>query len=313
MRRRNWELQEKEVTPESLFWTRRKFLRQAGFSLGSLLVLPGLLPAVESGFPSSPNPDFANQYGGLTDEKLATLYNNFYEFSTDKQEVAELVKNWNSPPDTLEIGGLVHRPGTFDAEDLGTRFGMEQRIYRFRCVEAWSMVVPWDGFPLRKLISIAEPTGSAKYVKFFSFLDPSSAPGQRRSYYPWPYVEGLRLDEAMNDLTLMVGGIYGKPLPRQNGAPWRLMVPWKYGFKSIKSIVRIELTEKMPTSLWMAVGPREYGFYANVNPEVDHPRWSQKRERPLGSWFRKIDTLMFNGYSEEVAHLYRGMDLRSLF
>ena len=175
------------------------------------------------------------------------------------------------------------------------------------------MVVPWDGFPLRKLLDRVKPMGSAKYVKFTSFLDPESAPGQQRDYYPWPYVEGLRLDEAMNDLTLLVGGVYGKPLPKQNGSPWRLIVPWKYGFKSIKSIVRIELTETMPTSLWMAAGPSEYGFYANVNPEVDHPRWSQKRERPLGNWFGKIDTLMFNGYTDQVAHLYQGMDLKRFY
>ena len=269
--------------------------------------------AVQAGFPSKKNPDYNDSFDGLTKEELVTNYNNFYEFSTDKKEVAEIVQDWNQPPETLEVSGLVHKPQSFDAEELAKIFGLEQRIYRFRCVEAWSMVVPWDGFPLRKLLDRVKPMGSAKYVKFTSFLDPESAPGQQRDYYPWPYVEGLRLDEAMNDLTLLVGGVYGKPLPKQNGSPWRLIVPWKYGFKSIKSIERIELTDTMPTSLWMAAGPSEYGFYANVNPEVDHPRWSQKRERPLGNWFGKIDTLMFNGYTDQVAHLYQGMDLKRFY
>ena len=307
------QLRENKVTPEKHFWNRRSFIQAMGLGSISLLPLPKSALAVQAGFPSEKNPNYIDSFDGLTKEELVTNYNNFYEFSTDKKEVAEIVQDWNQPPETLEVSGLVHQPQSFDAEELAKIFGLEQRIYRFRCVEAWSMVVPWDGFPLRKLLDRVKPMGSAKYVKFTSFLDPESAPGQQRDYYPWPYVEGLRLDEAMNDLTLLVGGVYGKPLPKQNGSPWRLIVPWKYGFKSIKSIVRIELTDTMPTSLWMAAGPSEYGFYANVNPEVDHPRWSQKRERPLGNWFGKIDTLMFNGYTDQVAYLYQGMDLKRFY
>ena len=304
---------ENTVTPETRFWNRRSILKALGLGLVSTLPIPKPLFSVQNGFPSNKNSDFSETFDGLTEEKLVTNYNNFYEFTTDKKEVAEIVKDWKNPPQTLEVAGLVHRPRTFGSEELADLFGLEQRIYRFRCVEAWSMVVPWDGFLLRKLLNQVQPLGNAKFVKFTSFLDPESAPGQRMGHYPWPYVEGLRLDEAKNDLTLMVGGVYGKPLPKQNGSPWRLIVPWKYGFKSIKSIVRIELTDKMPTSLWMSAGPSEYGFYANVNPEVDHPRWSQKRERPLGNWFDKVDTLMFNGYSNQVGHLYQGMDLKRFY
>ena len=304
---------ENTVTPETRFWNRRSILKALGLGLISTLPIPKPLFSVQNGFPSNKNSDFSETFNGLTEEKLVTNYNNFYEFTTDKKEVAEIVEDWKNPPQTLEVAGRVHRPRTFGSEELADLFGLEQRIYRFRCVEAWSMVVPWDGFPLRKLLDQVQPLGNAKFVKFTSFLDPEAAPGQRMGHYPWPYVEGLRLDEAMNDLTLMVGGVYGKPLPKQNGSPWRLIVPWKYGFKSIKSIVRIELTDKMPASLWMSAGPSEYGFYANVNPEVDHPRWSQKRERPLGNWFDKVGTLMFNGYSDQVGHLYQGMDLNSFY
>jgi len=205
---------------------------------------------------------------------------------------------------------MVNKPGTFGIEDILQKFPREERIYRLRCVEAWSMVIPWLGFPLSKLLEEVEPTSDAKYVRFETLLDPEQMPGQRDGWFEWPYVEGLRLDEAMHDLTILSTGLYGKELLPQNGAPLRLVVPWKYGFKSIKSIVRIDLVSEMPTSLWMAASPNEYGFYANVNPEVNHPRWSQASERRIGETGRR-PTLMFNGYEEEVAKLYAGMDLRA--
>lgn len=305
--RKRWELPESEVTPESTFWSRRPLLKTATAAALSLGSLPAI--AATAGFPTTRNPRFSEEFGGLTPEKLVTGYNNFYEFTTDKEDVAQLAQGWETEPWTLQVEGLVRNPFQMDVNELVREFGIEQRIYRFRCVEAWSMVVPWDGFPLAKLVAKADPLSEAKYLRFVSFMDPENAPGFRNSYYPWPYQEGLRLDEARNELSLMVTGVFGKPLPNQNGAPLRLMVPWKYGFKSIKSIVRIEFVQEMPTTLWSAMAPREYGFYANVNPEVNHPRWSQARERPVGTWFQKIDTLKFNGYEPEVAALYEGMDL----
>jgi sulfoxide reductase catalytic subunit YedY len=238
-----------------------------------------------------------------------TNYNNYYEFSTDKEAVAVLSKDFQTMPWTVEVKGLVNKPTTFGIEDLHSRFPSEERIYRLRCVEAWSMVIPWMGFPLKKLLDEVEPTSKAKFVRFQTLFDPERMPGQNARWYSWPYVEGLRLDEAMHDLAILSTGLYGKELLPQNGAPLRLVVPWKYGFKSIKSIVRIDLVEEMPESLWMNAAPHEYGFYANVNPEVDHPRWSQASERRIGELSRR-KTLMFNGYAEEVAHLYDGMDLR---
>jgi sulfoxide reductase catalytic subunit YedY len=238
----------------------------------------------------------------------ATNYNNYYEFTTDKEDVAKLAADYPTSPWQVEVGGLVNNPKTFDLDDIRA-FEQEERIYRLRCVEAWSMVIPWNGFPLSKMMEIVEPTADAKYVRFETILDPDNMPGQKSPWFKWPYVEGLRLDEAMHDLTLMATGLYGQDLLPQNGAPFRLVVPWKYGFKSIKSIVRIDLVDTMPTSLWMDSAPREYGFYANVNPEVDHPRWSQATERRIGELGRR-KTLMFNGYAEQVAHLYDGMDLR---
>jgi sulfoxide reductase catalytic subunit YedY len=238
-----------------------------------------------------------------------TNYNNYYEFSTDKEAVAVLSKDFQTKPWTVEVKGLVNKPTTFGIEDLHSRFPSEERIYRLRCVEAWSMVIPWMGFPLKKLLDEVEPTSKAKFVRFQTLFDPERMPGQNARWYSWPYVEGLRLDEAMHDLAILSTGLYGKELLPQNGAPLRLVVPWKYGFKSIKSIVRIDLVEEMPESLWMNAAPHEYGFYANVNPEVDHPRWSQASERRIGELSRR-KTLMFNGYAEEVAHLYDGMDLR---
>ncbi|MDH5561824.1 MAG: protein-methionine-sulfoxide reductase catalytic subunit MsrP, partial [Deltaproteobacteria bacterium] len=235
--------------------------------------------------------------------------NNFYEFSLDKNKVHELARDLPISPWEVEIGGLVKKKKRVDVSDLIKLFGTEQRIYRFRCVEAWSMVVPWDGFPFSKLLKWAEPLSTARYVIMTTFYYPKIAQGQRNPLYPWPYTEGLSLKEAANDLAFLSTGIYGEKLPPQNGAPLRLVVPWKYGFKSIKSIVKIEFAREQPKTLWHQLAPAEYGFNANVNPQVDHPRWSQASEKPLGSWFNKIDTLMFNGYEKEVASLYRGLDL----
>ncbi|MBO0799894.1 MAG: protein-methionine-sulfoxide reductase catalytic subunit MsrP, partial [Blastocatellia bacterium] len=241
-----------------------------------------------------------------------TNYNNFYEFSTEKEEVAVEAKEFVSRPWTVEVGGLAHKPRTFDLDDLLKLAPLEDRVYRHRCVEAWSMVIPWLGFPLAKLLDEVQPMSSAKYVRFVTLLDPRRMPNQAGDVLPWPYVEGLRLDEAMHNLTILAAGLYGKMLPSQNGAPLRLVVPWKYGFKGIKSIVKIELTEKRPPSTWNVYAPNEYGFYSNVNPKVAHPRWSQASERRIGEFGRR-DTLMFNGYGDRVAQLYAGMDLKANF
>lgn len=245
----------------------------------------------------------------LSPYEAITNYNNYYEFSTDKEAVAQLAKDFDTTPWKVSIGGLVDHPKTFDIDELVNKFTQQERIYRLRCVEAWSMVIPWMGFPLAELLREVQPSADAKYVRFETLYDPEQMPGQKSAWYNWPYVEGLRLDEAMHDLAILATGLYGKPLPPQDGAPIRLVVPWKYGFKSIKSIVKIDLVDTMPVSLWMAAAPNEYGFYANVNPQVDHPRWSQASERRIGE-LRRRPTLMFNGYEEEVAHLYAGMDLR---
>ncbi len=249
----------------------------------------------------TPTPD------DLTSFEAITNYNNFYEFSLDKEEVASLAAGFVTEPWTVEVGGMVESPGKYSIDELLALYPEEERVYRMRCVEGWSMVIPWLGFPLRLLLDDVKPTSEARYVRFQSLDDPEQLPGQRYRF-AWPYVEGLRLDEAMHDLTILSTGLYGKRLLPQNGAPIRLVVPWKYGFKSIKSVVRIDLVSEMPESLWMEAGPNEYGFYANVNPEVDHPRWSQSTERRIGD-FGRIDTLLFNGY-DEVAPLYAGMDLR---
>jgi sulfoxide reductase catalytic subunit YedY len=248
---------------------------------------------------------------GLTSFDAITNYNNFYEFTTRKERVAELSREFRTSPWQVEVGGLVHKPRTYDMDDL-LKFTQEERIYRLRCVEAWSMVIPWIGFPMAKLLKEVEPTANAKYVRFETLYDPEQMPGQNSAIYEWPYIEGLRLDEAMNDLTIMATGLYGNPLLPQSGAPVRLVVPWKYGFKSIKSIVKIDLVEEMPLSLWMAASPREYGFYANVNPEVPHPRWSQATERRIGET-RRMETLFLNGYADEAAHLYEPLDKREWY
>jgi sulfoxide reductase catalytic subunit YedY len=303
-----------EITPEPLYLSRRKFIVGAGALAASTLLL-GACQGSDIVLPSgSPPPD------GLTDElddpatpfESVINYNNFYEFTTSKEDVARLAQNFNTSPWTVQVGGLVNKPQTFDIDDLVHKFPPEERIYRMRCVEGWSMIIPWLGFPLAGLLKEVETTSKAKYVRFRTLYDPEQMFGQRSELYPWPYTEGLRLDEAMHDLTIMSTGLYGKSLLPQSGAPLRLVVPWKYGFKSIKSIVKIDLVEEMPVSLWMEISPQEYGFFANVNPSVPHPRWPQSSERRIGEVGRR-QTLLFNGYAEEVAHLYEGIDLRQNF
>jgi sulfoxide reductase catalytic subunit YedY len=310
-----------EITPEHLFRSRRQFIRSMGALGAGALVLSACgteAPSASSSRPGASSPSAAPGAAGATDElgdKLTpydavTGYNNYYEFSTEKEAVADLAKNFKTVPWTVAVGGLVNKPKTYAIEDLLKQFPQEERIYRHRCVEGWSMVIPWTGFALQKLLKEVEPTSKAKYVRFETVMRPEEMPGQGSGFYTWPYVEGLRLDEAMNDLALLVTGVYGKPALPQNGAPLRLSVPWKYGFKSIKAIVKIDLVEEQPTSLWMNAAPNEYGFYANVNPDVPHPRWSQSTERRIGEFSRR-KTLPFNGYAEKVAHLYDGMDLKA--
>jgi sulfoxide reductase catalytic subunit YedY len=302
-----------EITPESLYRNRRDFLKAVGILSGSALLAACAPSAAEA---PAEAPESVAGFEGQTDELGASLntfnditnYNNYYEFSTTKEAVAPLSANFKSDPWSVEVTGLVSSPQTFAMEDLLKMFPQEDRIYRLRCVEAWSMVIPWQGFPLASLLKVVEPTLDAKYVAFTSLQDPEQFPGQGNVFYPWPYTEGLRLDEAMNDLTLMVTGLYGAPLPPQDGAPLRVMSPWKYGFKGIKAIVKIELVAEQPETFWKSIASNEYGFYANVNPDVPHPRWLQSSERRIGELNRR-PTLMFNGYAEQVAHLYEGMDL----
>ena len=291
------DLKAKDVTDEALFLNRRTLLAGiAGTGLGTALAPPAL--ASEELEPNS------------WDD--VTSYNNFYEFGTRKDDPKRYAGALTTKPWSVQITGLVERPGVYDFEDIMKKMTIEERIYRFRCVEAWSMVVPWNGFELADLLDLAGIQSSAKYVAFETLYRPEEMPGQEMFVLDWPYVEGLRLDEALHPLTIMATGIYGRDIPNQNGAPLRLVVPWKYGFKSIKSIVKITLTDKEPPTSWNIANPREYGFYSNVNPEVDHPRWSQASERPLGGglFARRIPTLMFNGYAEEVGDLYKGMNLR---
>jgi methionine sulfoxide reductase catalytic subunit len=310
-----------EITPERLFRSRRQFIRSAAALIGGGALLAACGAEAPPAASSQSNAGAATAAGpvsGKTDElgdKLTDYdsvvgYNNYYEFTTEKEGVADLAKNFKTAPWTVAVGGLINKPQTFAIEDLLKQFPQEDRIYRHRCVEGWSMVIPWTGFPLAKLLKQVEPTSKAKYVRFETVMRPEEMPGQESGWYSWPYVEGLRLDEAMNDLALLVTGVYGKPALPQNGAPLRLSVPWKYGFKSIKAIVKIDLVEEQPTSLWMNAAPNEYGFYANVNPDVPHPRWSQSTERRIGEFSRR-KTLPFNGYADKVAHLYDGMDLRA--
>ncbi len=320
-----------EITPEHIYLARRKFMVGIGALAASSLLLsacgevlspsevgqepspttPLAEPSPTSPVPPSPTVSADEAGDQLTSFEAIANYTNYYEFTTSKEGVTRLAQDFETSPWAVEVGGLVHKPRAFDTDDL-LKFSQEERIYRMRCVEGWSMVIPWLGFPLAELLREVEPTSEAQYVRFETLYDPDQMPGQRRGGYNWPYVEGLRLDEAMHDLTILATGLYGKSLLPQNGAPVRLVVPWKYGFKSIKSIVKIDLVEEMPVSLWMAAAPHGYGFYANVNPDVPHPRWSQATERRIGETKRR-PTLLFNGYAEEVAHLYSDLDLREWY
>ncbi|HHH13788.1 MAG TPA: protein-methionine-sulfoxide reductase catalytic subunit MsrP [Thiolapillus brandeum] len=304
------------ITDEKLWRDRRRIMKAAGLAgLGIAAGGAGGLAAAFSGKPGEGAEAEASGKLEPTPWKYVTRYNNFYELGTGKGDPAENAHFLKTRPWSIEVSGACEKPGILDIEELLRLFPREERIYRFRCVEAWAMVVPWDGFPLSALLKRFQPTSNAKYVEFRTLYDPERMPGQKRRVLDWPYVEGLRMDEAMHPLTLVATGLYGKELPAQNGAPLRLIVPWKYGFKSIKSIVSIRFTETQPRTTWNRMAPHEYGFYANVNPAVDHPRWSQKRERVLGRgiFAGKQPTLPFNGYAEEVAHLYRGMDLTKYF
>jgi sulfoxide reductase catalytic subunit YedY len=298
-----------EITSKRLYLGRREFLAGAA-ALAAAAALPLSAEAGDK-LPGVVKGPF-NTDEKQTPYKDITNYNNFYEFSTDKYEPAGLAKNFRTRPWTVKVDGLVQKPKTFDIDALQKLATLEDRVYRHRCVEGWSMVIPWVGYPLNKLISQVQPLGKAKYVEFTTLLDPSQMPGQQRNVLDWPYVEGLRLDEAMHPLTLLTFGLYGEVLPNQDGAPVRVVIPWKYGFKSCKSIVHIRFTDTQPATAWNKAAPNEYGFYSNVNPEVDHPRWSQARERRIGEFFKR-KTLMFNGYGDQVASLYAGMDLRKNF
>jgi sulfoxide reductase catalytic subunit YedY len=307
--RPDWCLSERRVTPEQIFLDRRQFFRRMGFAGGALFAASNLgivgaaATAAASPFPAKRNPDF-NPGWTLTNEKVAGSYNNFYEFSLDKAITPQLTARFVTAPWPIEITGLVGKPMTLDAAELASLFPIEERVYRFRCVEAWAMIVPWTGFPLSKLVEKVSPKPEAKFVRFETFNRPEQAPGMKRlARYPWPYFEGLRLDEAMHPLTMVATGIYGKPLPKQHGAPVRLVVPWKYGYKSIKSIVKIEFIARQPTTFWETLAPDEYPFESNVNPKVPHPRWSQAFERMIDTGDR-VRTQPYNGYGSHVAKLY---------
>ncbi|MEJ2215444.1 MAG: protein-methionine-sulfoxide reductase catalytic subunit MsrP [Gemmatimonadota bacterium] len=303
-----------EITPYEVYLNRRKFMRQAGLTALAVSLAPGLL----TGFRRQQKPikdykDARSELGEkLTSYEDITHYNNFYEFGTGKEDPSRNAQDFRTRPWSITIEGHVANPGAVDLDTFLKPFTAEDRIYRLRCVEAWSMVIPWQGFPLADVIRRAQPTSNAKFVEFVTLYDPKQMPGQRSRVLDWPYVEGLRMDEAMHPLTILATGLYGRPLPNQDGAPLRLVVPWKYGFKSIKSIVKIRFVETMPETTWHKAAPNEYGFYSNVNPHVAHPRWSQARERRIGE-FRRRRTLMFNGYGDQVAKLYAGMDLRKWF
>jgi methionine sulfoxide reductase catalytic subunit len=304
--RRPPEIRSSEITDEAQYWNRREFLKAAGLGMATL---GSLSPA---GRLASRDWSLATADDKLTPYEDITGYNNYYEFGTDKGDPKANATHFRTKPWKIEVAGEVKRPATYDLDDFLRPFTPAERVYRLRCVEAWSMVIPWLGIPLKDVIDRLEPTSNAKFVEFTTLLDPQQMPGQRGNILPWPYVEGLRMDEARHPLTLLATGLYGKPLPGQNGAPIRLIVPWKYGFKGGKSIVKIRFLENQPSTTWNIAAPNEYGFYANVNPEVDHPRWSQARERRVGEFFKR-KTLMFNGYADQVASLYSGMDLRRNF
>ena len=308
------DLPSSEITPEGVYISRRAFLTAAGV-IGAGLLGANALPAFGRDRGPQQQRALGTPYGlqpndVATPEEDVTSYNNFYEFGTGKDDPIANAQDFRARPWTVKVEGMVAKPGTYQLEDFLKPSKLEDRIYRMRCVEAWSMVIPWRGIPLADVLKRAQPTSQAKFVEFTTLYDPKRMPGQRFPVLDWPYNEGLRLDEAMHPLTLLATGVYGKDLPNQNGAPLRLVVPWKYGFKGIKSIVRIRLTDTMPRTSWALANPGEYGFYANVNPQVDHPRWSQATERRIGGGFRRMPTLLFNGYADQVASLYSGMDLR---
>ena len=316
--RKPWSLTDNDVTPEHLYRNRRQIMA-AGAAGVAALAIPGCSDAQDDaasagdGALSFTETDYRPE-GELTPIDAVTGYNNFYEFGTDKSDPARYADAMTVDPWSIEVGGLCERTGTFGVEDVVDFGALEERIYRLRCVEAWSMVIPWIGVPLADVLAKFEPTSDARYVAFETLVRPEEMRGVRGRVLDWPYVEGLRMDEAMNPLTLMSVGLYGDVLPKQNGAPIRLVVPWKYGFKSIKSIVKITFVADQPPTSWGRSQPREYGFYSNVNPNVSHPRWSQASERVIGGGFNaRRDTDMFNGYADEVASLYEGMDLRANF
>lgn len=299
-----------EITDEAVYLQRREFMQVSA----GLALLPFVNTAVAK---TGAAIQYVKNKSLSTSEKLTaydsiTSYNNFYEFGTDKESPAKHAHRLTTAPWSIVIDGEISKPGRYHLEDILKQQTLEERVYRLRCVERWSMVVPWVGFSLADLIKRVEPTSKAKYVQFTTLYRPTEMIGQQRGVLGWPYVEGLRMDEAMNPLTMLATGLYGKEMPKQNGAPIRLVVPWKYGYKSIKSIVKITFTEKEPPTTWNLAGPSEYGFYSNVNPDVDHPRWSQRKERRIGEFLRR-DTLRFNGYEEQVAHLYKGMDLKKYY
>ena len=312
------DIQSSEITPKAIYLNRRKFMQRT-IAGSMLLAADAMLPAWASLPAKIKWPDLKKSSYGTEDKANSfediTSYNNFYEFGTGKKDPHKNATTFNPHPWTITVEGECANTGSYDLEDFMKPDLLEERIYRLRCVEGWSMVIPWVGFSLADMLKKFEPNSRAKYVEFTTLLDKSRMPGQQRRVLNWPYVEGLRIDEAMNELPIMAVGLYGDILPNQNGAPIRLVVPWKYGFKSIKSIVKIRFTETRPATTWNQVAPKEYGFYSNVNPAVDHPRWSQKKERVIGEsfWKPKRETQIYNGYGEQVAHLYRGMDLRENF
>jgi sulfoxide reductase catalytic subunit YedY len=320
--RKGAELRSSEITPKSWVLDRRKFLAGAGLLAGAAAAGTKLLGDVASpsatvqaaapGIPGIQKSSLSTTGEKLTPLKDITHYNNYYEFSTDKYEPADLAQKFKTRPWTVEVDGLVYKKKTYDLDTLLKLASPEERVYRMRCVEGWSMVIPWVGLPLARLIQQVEPLSKAKYIAFTSVYRPSEMPGQQRGVLEWPYQEGLRMDEAMHPLAILCFGMYGEVLPNQDGAPLRIVVPWKYGFKSTKGIVKIRFVDQEPPTTWNKMAPNEYGFYSNVNPEVDHPRWSQAKERRIGEFFKR-DTLKFNGYGEQVAKLYAGMDLRKSF
>ena len=312
------DIKSSEITKKELYMNRRQFMLAASATAISAGVLSGIGTSL-----SPPSALAGEKLAGVRKSSYSTTekqnsfkditnYNNFYELGTDKEDPAANAKYLTTRPWTVSVEGEIKKAKTYDSDQLTKIAPLEERIYRLRCVEAWSMVIPWVGFPLSSLIKLAEPTGNAKHIQFVTLQDPKRMPGQKYNVLEWPYVEGLRMDEAMHPLTILSVGLYGEVLPAQNGAPIRVVIPWKYGFKSIKTIVKIRFVEKQPLTSWNISAPQEYGFYSNVNPEVDHPRWSQATERRIGEFLRR-KTLMFNGYGEQVADLYRGMDLKKYY